>query len=239
MRGKIVAFVALYAILATGCVSKGMHTRTVADLEESREASAQTSDAFDNYKQQAEADIQALEQELARVRASNQVEIDRLTQTHEELTKALEEEIANCTVTTTQVRERVTINMVDRVLFDSGRAVLKSAGVEILRRVSEVLKNTADRQIRVEGHTDDVPLKPRLQKRFLTNWELSTARATSVVRYLIHEAGVAPGNLSAVGYADTRPVATNDTPEGRAENRRIEIVLYPKDFTEVARQVSP
>ncbi len=80
----------------------------------------------------------------------------------------------------------------------------------------------------MEGHTDNVPIGPAIIDKFPTNWELSTARATTVVRYL-QERGVNPGYLSAEGYSEYRPVAPNDTEEGKSKNRRIEIVLIPLD----------
>ena len=130
----------------------------------------------------------------------------------------------------------ITINMVDRVLFDSGRADIKPAGLKVLKQVSDVLNKITDKQIRIEGHTDNVPISAKLQDRFKTNWELSTTRATTVVRYLIDHGGVQPQSLSAVGYADTHPIASNDSEEGRSSNRRIEIVLYPKDLSQIAAQ---
>jgi len=90
----------------------------------------------------------------------------------------------------------------------------------------EILKGVTGRQIKVEGHTDNVPISSRLAERFPTNWELSTVRATMVVRYL-QGRGVNPGVLSAEGYAEFHPVSPNDTEEGKAANRRIEIVLVP------------
>ena len=88
----------------------------------------------------------------------------------------------------------------------------------------------------IEGHTDNVPISAKLKGRFKSNWELSTTRATTVVRYLIDQGSVDRQHLSAVGYADTQPHASNDTEEGRSANRRIEIVLYPKDLNEIAGQ---
>jgi chemotaxis protein MotB len=107
----------------------------------------------------------------------------------------------------------------------------------VLKQVGDILKTVADKQIRIEGHTDNVPISAKLQSRYKTNWELSTARATTVVRYLIDQGNVDRQHLSAVGYADTQPVAPNDTDEGRSANRRIEIVLYPKDLKDIAGQV--
>ncbi len=176
---------------------------------------------------------------LERERAAKEAEIQRLTRTHEELTKSLEAEIVKGDIRIKQVRDRLTINMVDRVLFDSGQSQVKPAGLKVLKQVSDILKKVTDKQIRIEGHTDNVPIGVKLKDRFPTNWELSTARATSVVRYLIEEGGVNREHLSAAGYADTRPVAGNDTEEGRTANRRIEIVLYPKDLSEIAGQIKP
>ncbi len=176
---------------------------------------------------------------LEKERAAKEAEIQRLTQTHAELTKSLEAEIAKGDIKIKQVRDRLTINMVDRVLFDSGQSQVKPAGLQVLKQVSDILKNVTDKQIRIEGHTDNVPIGVKLRGRFPTNWELSTARATSVVRYLIEDGGVDRANLLAVGYADTRPLVANDTEEGRTANRRIEIALYPKDLSEIASQLKP
>ncbi|TKB75641.1 MAG: hypothetical protein E8D46_02120 [Nitrospira sp.] len=179
-----------------------------------------------------------LEQErLAKL--AKEEEINRLTRTQEELSKSLQDEISKGNVTIQQVRDRLTINMVDRVLFDSGQAQVKPAGVKVLKPVSDVLNKISDKQIRIEGHTDNVNISPKLQDRFKTNWELSTARATTVVRFLIDQGGVDRQHLSAVGYADTKPLAPNDTEQGRASNRRIEIVLYPKDLKRIAGQLDP
>jgi chemotaxis protein MotB len=187
----------------------------------------------EQLRQQQSQLAATLEQE----RLAKEEEIKRLTRTQEELSKSLQDEIAKGNITIQQVRDRLTINMVDRVLFDSGQAQVKPAGVKVLKQVGDVLNKITDKQIRIEGHTDNVPISSKLQDRFKTNWELSTARATTVVRYLIDQGGVDRQYLSAVGYADTHPIASNDSEEGRSSNRRIEIVLYPKDLKEIAGQV--
>ncbi|MDC4226214.1 MAG: OmpA family protein [Candidatus Manganitrophus sp.] len=102
--------------------------------------------------------------------------------------------------------------------------------------MSDILKNVKENSIRIEGHTDNVPIGSKLAGKFPSNWELSASRATQVVRYL-SELGVSPENLSAVGLAEYQPVAPNDTPEGKQRNRRIEIVLYPKDIQEIVSSV--
>jgi chemotaxis protein MotB len=152
-----------------------------------------------------------------------------------ELSKTLQADIARGDITIQKGRDRLTITMVERVLFDSGQAQLKSTGLDVLRQLSAILKSQPDKQIRVEGHTDNVPIGAKLKERFPTNWELSTARATSVVRFLVDDGGLDPANLSAVGYADTRPIGSNEVEEGRMANRRIDIVLYPKELADGTR----
>ena len=135
--------------------------------------------------------------------------------------------------------EPVRITIVDRLLFESGEAELKPVGCKVLRQFAEKLKQASDKQIRVEGHTDNKLPKPKLRERYPSNWELSTARANNVVRCLIRSGGIPPEMLSAVGYADSRPVASNDSEEGRRKNRRVEIVLYPRTPTEETLQTNP
>ncbi|ADC89567.1 OmpA/MotB domain protein [Thermocrinis albus DSM 14484] len=108
----------------------------------------------------------------------------------------------------------------ERLLFDSGSADIKPQFYPILDKIAELL-NSIPNPVEVEGHTDNIPISTG---RFPSNWELSTARASSVVRYFIAK-GVSPDRLKASGYADTRPIASNATPEGREQNRRVEIVI--------------
>ena len=189
-------------------------------------------------REQLKEEQSQLNARLEQERAAKEEEIRRLTKTQEELSRSLQDEIAKGNITIQQVRDRLTINMVDRVLFDSGQAQVKPAGLKVLKQVSDVLNKITDKQIRIEGHTDNVPISTKLQDRFKTNWELSTARATTVVRYLIDQGGVQPQALSAVGYADTHPIAGNDSEAGRSSNRRIEIVLYPKDLSQITGSLS-
>ncbi len=226
-------------------------TEELASVSEQAAAAEQERDKLTSQAGQLEAEVsrksseiellRLAQQDLARSleneRADKEVEVRRFTRTQEALNESLRAEIAKGDIRIQQVADRLTINMVDRVLFDSGRAQLKPAGIEVLGRVSEVLKNITDKQIRIEGHTDDVPIGAKLQQQFPTNWELSTARATSVVRYLVEKGGVDSTHLTAAGHADTQPVASNNTEKGRQANRRIEIVLYPKDLSGIVEEV--
>lgn len=110
----------------------------------------------------------------------------------------------------------------DRVLFDPGSDELRPAGREVLDAMGGALAKLPN-LITIEGHTDDRPIS---SGRFPTNWELSTARATSVLRYLMSTHGLSPGKLAASGYADQRPIAPNDTDANRAENRRVEVLVH-------------
>jgi chemotaxis protein MotB len=121
------------------------------------------------------------------------------------------------------VRGRMVVELAENILFDSARADLKKEGQEALTQVAGVLSSIENRDFQVAGHTDNIPIK---SAKFPSNWELSTARAVVVTKFLSAQ-GVDPTRVSAAGYADTQPVASNADPEGRKQNRRIEIVLMP------------
>lgn len=142
-------------------------------------------------------------QEIARVEDKTREEIGSIS------------DMAKITIT----EKYISIELPNPVLFDPGGVDLKSMGKKVLGQISEILK-PMHQQIIIEGHTDSKPV--RLDGKYFSNWELSAARAMSAVNYLI-KTGIAPELLSAVAYGSTRPVASNDTPEGRDKNRRIEI----------------
>jgi len=173
-----------------------------------------------------ETDLAAKNKELDQLAQEKERAVAQVKGTYDSLVTELKHEIKQGEIQITQLKDKLTVNMVDKILFDSGSAVIKKNGEKVLDRVGEILKGVSGRQIKVEGHTDNVPISSRLADRFPTNWELSTARATMVVRYL-QERGVNPGVLSAEGYAEFHPVSPNDSDEGKAANRRIEIVLIP------------
>jgi chemotaxis protein MotB len=173
--------------------------------------------------EQVRAAREAQESKLAKVRREVQTvsrEIDRIT-------KALEGKFGKSLVVT-QHQDRLVLTMLGQVLFESGEAQLTPLGLDIMKQVGEVLASLPNKNIQVEGHTDNNPIYGRLQQQYPTNWELSTARATTVLRFLIEQTGMNPKDFSATGYADTRPAVANDSEEGQAQNRRVEIVLYPE-----------
>lgn len=121
------------------------------------------------------------------------------------------------------VRGQMVVELPEGILFDSARADLKEAGEETLRQVGTVLAGIENRTFLIGGHTDNIPIRSR---RFASNWELSAARGVVVAKFLV-ESGVPEARIAAAGYAATQPTTTNDTPEGRAQNRRIEIIIMP------------
>jgi chemotaxis protein MotB len=154
--------------------------------------------------------------------------IDRTEATKNSIEASLKQEIADKEILIREIKGRLTVTFVDKILFDSGSAIINPRGRELLRRIAPSLKDNTDHSILVEGHTDNVPISQALAEKFPTNWELSAARAIAVVRFLSEQAGLAPQRLSASGHSYHRPAASNDTAQGRSQNRRIEIVLVPE-----------
>ncbi|MBE0617991.1 MAG: OmpA family protein [Proteobacteria bacterium] len=177
----------------------------------------------------AEADLRQASQDLAACRETAEAakrEAAALKQREEELRSRLGKEIDEKTVEIENLRGRLSVRVVDRILFDSGSAEILPGGKRVLDKVASVLKDATE-MVRVEGHTDDVPIGPSLKDKYFSNWELSAARASSVVRYFQYGHQMEPTRLEAVGLAMYRPVAPNDSPENRHRNRRVEIVLTP------------
>ena len=133
-------------------------------------------------------------------------------------------------ITISELQGKLTVNILDRIMFDSGEAALKTEGEKILQKIAGILAQYPRRQIHVIGHTDNVPIRASARNRFPSNWELSTARATAAVRFLGEKAGVDPRRLGAVGYGEFHPIADNATPEGRAKNRRIALVVLSEEL---------
>ena len=170
----------------------------------------------------------ALRQELNKKKSVIELQgkvIQLLDDTKKTIETSLKDQIAAQQVEVVEEADTLKVIFVDKILFDSGSVDINAKGRELLLAMANALKNGDRQEILVEGHTDDVPLSAALQKRFPSNWELSTARAAAVVRFFQNEAGIKPERLSARGYSFYRPVAPNTTEEGRSQNRRIEIIL--------------
>jgi chemotaxis protein MotB len=208
-----------------------LDARLVAKTEELARTIAETTRAIEELKNknaELEGDKQMLRESIALFKKTNEEEVQTVSRTYEDLLNEMKGEIEQGQIAITELKGKLTVDVVDKILFDSGRAEVKPEGLDVLKRVVEILKTVTDKIIRIEGHTDNVPIAGTLAKRYPTNWELSAARAINITRYLEKE-GLDPALLSAAAFGEYQPVADNETPEGRAKNRRIAIILLPKE----------
>ncbi len=156
-----------------------------------------------------------------------------------DVAKSLQLEASKGLIGIQQIGDRLMITLADQIQYESGQVQVNPEGLVVLKRVAEILKDVTDKRVEVEGHADDMPIGPTLKQEYPTNQELSEARATTVVRHLVEDGGIDPSVLSAIGFGDTRPVANNKTEEGKKKNRRVELVLYPKETEEGAPSGAP
>jgi chemotaxis protein MotB len=142
----------------------------------------------------------------------------------------MREQLESRDVTISKLQGKLTVNILDRVMFDSGEARLKPGGEAVMEKIATLLREHPELKIHVIGHTDNIPIRPEAHSRFASNWELSTARALAALHFLTDKSGIDPHRVGAVGYGEYRPIADNSTAEGRAKNRRIAIVILPDEL---------
>jgi Flagellar motor protein len=171
-----------------------------------------------------ESELSRRDQEMVGLKGALDQQKNSLAQAKDDLSKLLQAEVAKGNVTMKQLGDQLTLGLATTLLFDSGEASLKPGGADVLHRIGGVLKQYADRSIHVAGHTDNVPIKGALAKTFPTNLELSQARAESA-RQALTDGGMAAEKIEVMGHADSRPIASNASAEGRHKNRRVEIVV--------------
>ena len=203
------------------------------ELEQARAELEQAKAEWQQAASNAEAEANALKEKLTGSQAridELQKEKDFVLKSHQSLEEEMRGALESKDVTISQLQGKLTVNILDRVLFDSGEADVKPDGEAVLRKVAGVLAQHPNLKLHVIGHTDNVPIKAAARNRFPSNWELSTARATAAVRFLTEKAGVDARRMGAVGYGEFRPVADNATPEGRARNRRIAITVLSEEL---------
>ena len=160
------------------------------------------------------------------IKLQNKV-IRLLDDTKKTIATSLKEEIAAQEIELVEMEDTLKVVFIDKILFDSGSVEINQKGKKILLVVADSIRAHRVQNLLVEGHTDNMPLGPTLKERFPSNWELSAARAAAVVRFLQKKGRLQPERLSARGYSYFRSVASNETKEGRHQNRRIEIILGP------------
>lgn len=240
MRKSLVFPMFSLAFLLSACgIPAADHTKVVNDLADCNNQRDESTVRMNTCQSQVKnltaenetlkkqnQDLQGKVSELT-PKADKAEQLEKATQTYQDLQKKLEREIRDGQIQLTEMKNRLTMTMVDKILFASGSADVRKEGKQVLDKVIAILKDITDKRIQVEGHTDNVRIFSAIKAKYPTNWELSAARATMVVRYLQEEGGLDPKLLSATGYSEYQPVAPNDTDESKAKNRRIEIVLLP------------
>jgi chemotaxis protein MotB len=223
---RSLSVLSVFFFLLPACVSKTKYLEANKNLEN---LEAKYNDLEDKNLQLSK-DIEKLRQELEEresVIEEQKTVINELDVTRQKIENDMQEQIAAQEVKIEEIEGKLKVTFVDKILFDTGSAEINPRGKEVLSTIAGSLKENENQDIVVEGHTDNVPIGMVLKDRFPTNWELSTARATAVVRFLQDNGGLNPERLTACGYSYYRPVASNDTEEGRSQNRRIEIILIP------------
>jgi chemotaxis protein MotB len=207
-------------------------TKHKADLEQVLAAKSDTlSRNISDLRQKVtdlEVENKKLKDEIVTLQKAKEEKVKEVSGTYEQLLENMKSEIAQGQVTISELKGKLTVNMEAAILFDSGKADVKADGLVILQKMVDTLKAVKDKAIRIEGHTDNVPISGTLTRVFPTNWELSAARAINVTKYL-QQQGLDAAILSATAFGEFKPVADNTTKEGRAKNRRIEITLVAKD----------
>ena len=159
-----------------------------------------------------------------------QRERSRLQQTQNQLQQKLQREIETKQIILEKQDKGLVVTVLAEVLFDPGKAEIKSQFKKSLGKIIEVLKeNVPDKQIIIEGHTDSDPIR-HSRSKWKSNWELSSARANSIIHYFIKPGKFDAKRLSSAGYGSQRPVTSNRTKQGKARNRRVEIVIIPQDL---------
>lgn len=213
--GVVLPFLAAVGLLTAGCGMKQLRAENEqlkAEVEHLRQVERDYADKLQQSESMSADQKAAMRSEMERMR--------------NDLNGKLREQIDKNEALVQKVSDLTVVEIGEAALFGSGQADLTKEGVRVVRDMTEVLGRYPGYHIRVEGHTDSVPIGKGLKEKFASNWELSSARATTVVRYMIYGLKFDPSRLSAVGHADTRPVAGNDTKVGRAKNRRIQLVVF-------------
>ena len=228
--GAALAFVVASVVAYQQYQERAQATALVSSTQQELKAAKTKVAELETQKTQLEADKETLETaraELSKSVEAKEGELSQLKGTYDSFREKMKDEIARGDINLEQTGGKLRVGLVDKILFDPGEAEISKRGEGVLARVAEALSSIPDKQIQVSGHTDKMPINAKLVEKYPTNWELSTARATQVVRFLAEKAGVPPRRLVASGYGEFHPIANNKTPAGRAKNRRIEILLTP------------
>lgn len=226
-------FLLALMLLGSGCISiktyeekiKACRDLTVRaeEMEEDLAYLRVKSQEFKSVARSSEMERQQLKKEIE----AQSEYIYSIRGTYDQLINELKEDIGKGNIRVRSEGGELTIVMEEKVLFPSGSAQLQKSGQGVIHRIAEILKTVKDHYIRVDGHSDNIPITGKLQQVYPTNWELSAARAANVVRHLEQNAGIHRENLFLSAFSKNRPVESNESEKGREQNRRVEITLIP------------
>jgi len=239
MKVRVFLVVMLAIVLAFGCgIKKDVYNKEVA------KANALQKNVDDLTKQTA--DLKKANDDLNKELAANKdkliqvsetkKQLEQRTESYEQLTQSLKSEISKGQIELSNIKGKLSVKLKDKILFSSGSVKINPEGVEALKKIADAFKEMKDKRVLVEGHTDNVP--PGSRSPYKDNWDLSVARAVAVV-HILQEAGLDPVRLEAAGMGEYQPIASNDTPEGKSLNRRIELDLLPIDKADQAVAPAP
>ncbi|MDO8730767.1 MAG: OmpA family protein [Candidatus Omnitrophota bacterium] len=240
IRNCLVAvLLAMTLIAVPGCAK---NRKKLTDLESQVQELQQRLNQAEGSRQALQKEMENLRAQLRRQQEAHQEELDRLAEKKEEesnelldaqraLADSLRKELGDARAKLQMTERGLVLTLLDEIFFDSGKAVIKEEGLQTLNKVAQVLQETVpDSPVAVEGHTDNDPIK---YSSWRTNWELSSGRALAVLHHFADQGGVAPERLQAVAMGEFHPVSSNDTAEGRRQNRRVEIVILPTTLKKV------
>lgn len=230
-KNRLFYILCFFCLLFLSCVSKGKYLELETDLqntqqslEQEKKSLADLQGRYNNLENVSRDLDLKLKKEKVVVKEKAKV-ISDLEDTKKKIEEGLKEQIANQQIKIEEIEGKLKLTFIDKILFNSGSTKINEKGKEILLTFAESIREDRDHNILVEGHTDDVGVGPALKSKFPSNWELSTARSSAVVRFLQEDGSIEPERLSAIGFSYFKPVAPNDDEEGRSQNRRIEIIL--------------
>ncbi len=216
MHNRLIGFMTFATILfLSGCATQELKEENeVLKLQLQQEGAAQEQLRKD-YDEQLEQ--QEVVSKREQTKARSEIEALRLD---------LKEALRQNNISVQQIENLTVIELDQTALFPSGQVDLTADGKAVVKEIAAALNRYPDYYIRIEGHSDNLPLNTALKERYISNWELSAIRAATVAKYMIYGLDVPRQRVSIAGYGDTRPVADNLTSEGRSKNRRIRAVIF-------------
>lgn len=224
------------ARLKSDVVTLEQNLKQTQEIAEKLGAARSTLEASNSALKAANSGLEssksALEMANNRLSAENmklRTQVQEATELKTRLETDLKSKLASKDVTISQLEGKLSVDILNKVLFDLGQAELKEEGKKILQDVATAMENYPNRPIHVIGHTDNIPFKSG-GGRFRSNWELSAGRAVAAVQFLQATAGIDPARLAAVGHSEYHPIASNETEDGQAQNRRITLVIMPEEL---------